>query len=148
MQFCFTNTLYRVSYKCLHSRSMCTYDKTIYLFTVDCGPPGNPQHGSTNYNGTTEGSVAFYSCDQHLVPEGRMRAVCTRNGWSPLDPGCMSCAEGTCMLTVEMRTYNNKSSLYAGSCIIPRHSELHLVYLVLTMMTRNVFFFPSLVMLS
>ena len=65
-----------------------------YMFTVDCGPPGNPQRGSTNYTGTTEGSVAFYSCDQHLVPEGRMMASCTRNGWSPIDPGRLSCTEG------------------------------------------------------
>ena len=68
-----------------------------YLFTVDCGAPGNPQRGSTNYTNTTKGSVAFYSCDQHLVPVGRMMTNCTRNGWSPLDPGHLSCTEG--MLT-------------------------------------------------
>ena len=65
-----------------------------YMFTVDCGPPGTPQRGSSNYTGTIEGSVAFYSCHQHLVPERRMRANCTRNGWSPLDPGRLSCTEG------------------------------------------------------
>ena len=64
-------------------------------FSVDCGPPGSPQRGSTNYTGTTEGSVVFYRCDQHLVPEGRMRANCTRNGWSPIDPGRLSCSVGT-----------------------------------------------------
>ena len=69
----------------------------LYLSTVDCGPPGTPQRGSTNFASTTEGSVVFYSCDQHLVPEGRMRANCTRNGWSPLDPARLSCKEG--MLT-------------------------------------------------
>ena len=55
--------------------------------SVDCGPPGSPQRGSTNY-------TTFYRCDQHLVPEGRMIANCTRNGWSPINPGCLSCTEG------------------------------------------------------
>ena len=63
-------------------------------FSVDCGAPGNPQRGSTNYTNTTEGSMVFYSCDQHLVPEERMRANCTRNGWSPSNPGRLSCTEG------------------------------------------------------
>ena len=72
----------------------------LYLFTVDCGPPGTPQRGSMNYTTTAEGSVAFYSCNQHLVPEGWMRANCTRNGWSPLDPGRVNCTEG--ILTGEL----------------------------------------------
>ena len=38
----------------------------------------------------------FYSCDPGLVPEGRMSANCTRNGWSP-NPGDLSCSVG--MLT-------------------------------------------------
>ena len=67
----------------------------MYLCTVDCGPPGIPQRGSTNYTNTIEGSVAFYSCDEHLVPEGRMMANCTRNGWSPINPGRLRCTEGT-----------------------------------------------------
>ena len=55
------------------------------VFTsVDCGPPVAPRNGSLeSYNDTTEGSEVFYSCNQGLVPEGRMRANCTRNGWSP-----------------------------------------------------------------
>ena len=77
----------------LSSSKSTTYELQ-YVFTVDCGPPGTPQRGSTNYTGTTEGSVVFYSCHQHLVPEERMRANCTRNGWSPLDPGRLSCTEG------------------------------------------------------
>ena len=65
--------------------------------SVDCGPPVVPQHGSLeNYTSTTEGSEVFYRCDQHLVPEGRMRANCTRNGWSP-NPADLSCSVG--MLT-------------------------------------------------
>ena len=76
------------------SSSKSTTYELQYMFTVDCGPPGNPQRGSTNYTSTTEGSVAFYSCDQYLVPEGRMRANCTRNGWSPINPGHLSCTEG------------------------------------------------------
>ena len=55
-----------------------------YLTSVDCGPPGNPRNGSLeSYSDTTEGSEVFYSCSPGLVPEGRMRTVCTRNGWIP-----------------------------------------------------------------
>ena len=55
------------------------------LTSVDCGSPGNPQNGSLeSYTNTTEGSEVFYRCDPGLVPEGRMRAVCTENGWSLL----------------------------------------------------------------
>ena len=61
------------------------------VFVADCGPPGAPQRGSLeNYTNTTEGSEVFYRCDTGLVPEGRMRAVCTRNGWSP-NPAGVSC---------------------------------------------------------
>ena len=61
---------------------------------VDCGPPGDLQRGSLeSYTTTTEGSEVFYSCNPGLVPEGRMRAVCTRNGWSP-NPADLSCTLG------------------------------------------------------
>ena len=54
------------------------------LTLVDCGSPGNPRNGSLEgYTITSEGSEVFYRCNQGLVPEGRMRTVCTRNGWSP-----------------------------------------------------------------
>ena len=33
----------------------------------------------------------FYRCNPGLVPEGTMRAVCTRNGWSP-NPMDLRCA--------------------------------------------------------
>ena len=36
-----------------------------------------------SYTGTTNDSVVFYSCNPGLVPAGRMRAVCTEDGWSP-----------------------------------------------------------------
>ena len=64
----------------------------VYLATiVDCGPPSVPWNGSLeSYTSTTEGSVVFYSCDPGLVPEGRMRAVCTENGWSP-NPADLNC---------------------------------------------------------
>ena len=71
-------------------------DEFVQLFTssVDCGPPGAPQHGSQeSYTDTTEGSEVIYSCDPGLVPEGRMRAVCTRNGWHP-NLGALNCTEG------------------------------------------------------
>ena len=67
----------------------------LNLSSVDYSPPGIPQNGSvTNYTGTTNSSMAFYSCNQGLVPEGRMMAVCTGNGWSP-NPADLNCAIGT-----------------------------------------------------
>ena len=42
---------------------------------------------------TVKGSEVFYSCDPGLVPEGRMKAVCTRNGWSP-NPAELCCTFG------------------------------------------------------
>ena len=61
---------------------------------VDCGSPVTPQNGSVaNYTGTTNGSAAFFSCNPGLVPIGRMRAVCTGNGWSP-NPADLSCTVG------------------------------------------------------
>ena len=71
-------------------------DEFVQLFTtsVDCGQPGAPQRGSLeSYTNTTEGSEVFYRCDPGLVPEGRMRAVCTRNGWSP-NLAALNCTEG------------------------------------------------------
>ena len=61
--------------------------------SVDCGVPVVLYHGSRNYTNTTEGSEVFYSCDPGLVLEGRMRAVCTGNGWSP-NPAELSCNIG------------------------------------------------------
>ena len=64
-----------------------------FLISVDCGPPVAPQNGYLErFNDTTEGSEMFYSCDQGLVPEGRMRANCTRNGWSP-NPADLDCTQ-------------------------------------------------------
>ena len=61
---------------------------------VDCGSPGNPRNGSLEgYTVTLEGSEVFYRCNQGLVPEARMRALCTRNGWSP-NPAEICCNEG------------------------------------------------------
>ena len=58
------------------------YNTCTYLFTVDCGAPDPPQRGSLeSYTDTIEGSEVFYRCDPGLVPEGRMRTNCTRNGW-------------------------------------------------------------------
>ena len=64
------------------------------LTSVDCGSPGNPWNGSLeSYTNTSEGSDVFYRCNQGLVPQGRMRTVCTRNGWSP-NPAEICCTEG------------------------------------------------------
>ena len=70
----------------------------MYLTTtVDCGPPSVPRNGSLeSYSIRTEGSVLFYSCDPGLVPEGRMRTVCTENGWRP-NPADLNCFSSTCI---------------------------------------------------
>ena len=61
---------------------------------VDCGPPTTPLNGSLErYTNTTVGSEVFYRCDPGLVPEQRMRAVCTENGWSP-NPANVNCFAG------------------------------------------------------
>jgi len=66
-----------------------------FTSSVDCGPPVAPQRGSLEtYTDTTEGSEVFYSCEASLAPVGRMRSVCTRNGWSP-NPADLSCTIGT-----------------------------------------------------
>jgi len=63
----------------------------LTTFAVDCGPLPAPRNGSLeNFTSTTEGSVVSYSCDPGLVPEGRMSAVCTGNGWSP-NPSDLNC---------------------------------------------------------
>ena len=62
--------------------------------SVDCGQPIAPQNGPLeSYTDTTYGSEVFYSCDPGLVPDGRMRAVCTEKGWSP-NPGDLNCTIG------------------------------------------------------
>ena len=66
----------------------------LYSLPVDCGSFVTPQNGTVaNYTGTTNGSVAFFSCNPGLVLVGRMRAVCTENGWSP-NPADLSCTVG------------------------------------------------------
>ena len=73
-----------------------------YSSPVDCGSPCNPRNGSvTSFTGTTNGSIAFYSCDLGLVPVMEMRAVCTGNGWSP-NPADLNCSVG--MLLMVTRT--------------------------------------------
>ena len=62
--------------------------------SVNCGLPVAPQNGSLeSYTSTINGSEVFYSCNPGLVPEGRMRAVCTENGWSP-NPADLRCTVG------------------------------------------------------
>ena len=69
--------------------------KQIALPSVDCGQPVVPQNGSLeSYTSTINGSEVFYSCDPGLVPVGRMRAVCTGNGWSP-NLADLNCTVGT-----------------------------------------------------
>ena len=64
----------------------------LLLCVVDCGPPVAPQRGPLkSYTDTTDGSEVFYSCNRGLVPEGRIRTVCIRDGWSP-NPAGLKCA--------------------------------------------------------
>ena len=84
--------------RCIRRVECCLHDDNIfsckYLTSVDCGPPVAPWNGSLeSYTHMTEASEVFYSCDSGLVPEGRMRAVCTRNGWSP-NPSDLCCTVG------------------------------------------------------
>jgi len=68
-------------------------DFSCLLHAVDCGAPVAPRNGSLeSYILTTEGSEVFDRCNPGLVPEGRMRAVCTRDGWSP-NPADLNCTE-------------------------------------------------------
>ena len=65
-----------------------------FSFPGDCGPPIAPQNGTVeSYTSTMESSEVFYSCDPGLLPEGRMRTVCTENRWSP-NPADMNCTVG------------------------------------------------------
>ena len=67
-----------------------------FPFPGDCGHPIAPQNGFLeSYISTMESSEVFYSCDPGLVPEGRMRAVCTEDGWSP-NPADLNCTVGMC----------------------------------------------------
>ena len=71
-----------------------TFKKISFIHVVDCGAPDAPQRGSLeSYTNTTEGSEVFYRCDPGLVPEGIMRTVCSRNGWSP-NPADLNCNIG------------------------------------------------------
>ena len=75
-------------------RVICFKRTLLSISSADCGPPVAPQNGSLeSYTITTYGSKVFYSCDPGLVPEGRMRAVCTENGWSP-NPADLNCTVG------------------------------------------------------
>ena len=68
--------------------------KQIVHLSGDCGSPVAPQNGTLeSYTNTSNGSEVFYSCDPGLVPVGRMRTVCTENGWSP-NPVDLNCTVG------------------------------------------------------
>ena len=72
---------------------MCCFPHLNTLPLVGCGPPIVPQRGFVTFTNTTEDSVAFYNCDEDLVPEGVMMATCTVSGWSP-NPANITCEGG------------------------------------------------------
>ena len=60
--------------------------------TADCGAPSPPVNGFLNLTNTTEGSAVVFQCDPGFVPEGKMTAVCGRDGqWTP-NPGGTTCS--------------------------------------------------------
>ena len=56
---------------------------------LDCGPLSNPENGAVDTSsGTTEGSVASYSCSEGFQIKGVTSRTCTRDGWSDTEPSC------------------------------------------------------------
>ena len=69
-------------------------EANVAFLSGNCAPPVAPRNGSLeSYSNTIEGSEVFYSCDPDHLPDGRMRAVCTGNGWNP-NPADLSCTIG------------------------------------------------------
>ena len=110
---------------------------TLYS-SVDCGQPGAPQRGSLeSYTSTTEGSEVFYRCDPGLVPEGTMRAVCTRSGWSQ-NPADLTCNIGSVCACV--RTHMHAHMAGEGDYILYfKVSSVNLVFQLVEYVSEKCF---------
>ena len=84
--------------------------KLVYVcyILVDCGDPGAPDNGNSNFTDTREGSVVTYTCNSGFVLVGNRTQTCelTPNGalWSFTRPVC------TRMLIVASTGMKNISS--------------------------------------
>ena len=69
--------------------------KLVYVcyIIVDCGDPGAPDNGNSNFTDTTEGSVVTYTCNSGFEFIGNSTQTCelTPDGafWSFTRPVCM-----------------------------------------------------------
>ena len=64
--------------------------KSLYCLgdVFDCGTLEDPENGSVDSDGTTEGSSATYTCFAGYQLKGVSTRICTRSGWSGREPTC------------------------------------------------------------
>ena len=68
--------------------------KLVYMcyVLVDCGDPGIPDNGNSNFTDTREGSVVTYTCNDGFELAGNSTQICelTPGGafWRPDRPIC------------------------------------------------------------
>ena len=57
---------------------------------VPCGQLTDPMNGQVTVSGTTEGSIATYTCDEGFTLSGSTSQTCGSNGtWRPAAPVCL-----------------------------------------------------------
>ena len=63
--------------------------------TVVCGDLPDPINGTVILNGTVEGSIANYTCDEGFLRDGPVVRMCGSDGmWSGSTPQCEGEFEG------------------------------------------------------
>ena len=63
--------------------------------TVDCGDLPDPNNGAVTLDGTGEGSIATYTCDEGFSRDGPVDRTCGSDGmWSDAAPVCEGELEG------------------------------------------------------
>ena len=80
---------------CIHpSRKVLEY----CLFTLDCGKPLEPDHGSVNISkGTAVGNTATFDCDTGYTLQGNRQTTCLKgNTWDHSTPKCIINGEKQC----------------------------------------------------
>ena len=56
---------------------------------IDCSSLPNPANGAVILNGTVEGSIANYTCDEGFSPDGPVVRMCRNDRmWSGVPPQC------------------------------------------------------------